>query len=460
MTDVASASGSSTPVPRKQPRGLYVLAGVEMWERFSYYGMRAFLVLFLTSSAGGWGWSKAEANTLYGWYTGLVYLTPLLGGYLADRVLGTHRAVIVGSFLIAAGHFCLAVPSRAFFFIGLSLVVLGTGFHKSNISTMVGQLFQQGDGRRDAAFTIFHMFINIGATLGPFVCGGLAESERFGWHWGFASAGVGMVLGTAMYLWLKRKYLPDIGEQPAARTPVAGEAGGRGVAGDQPLTKDDKQRIAAIALMAIFNIFFWSAYEQTGSSLNFFALERTDRMFLGIDIKTSWFQSINPIALIVFAPLFAALWVRLAARRREPSTPTKFVAALLLVAAGFAVMVVAALRSEGGVKVSPLFLVLVYLLHTWGEICLYPVGLSMVTKLAPVKFASIMMGMWFGSMAIADFLAGIIAAQSEKIEKGQLFSLLGGQADFFLMFAIAPTVGALILWAMTGKLKRLMHGRV
>src|SRR5215213_5743412 len=201
MTDGASASATTTPEDRKsdrkQPRGLYVLAGVEMWERFSYYGMRAFLVLFLTSAAGGWGWSKAEANTLYGWYTGLVYLTPLLGGYLADKVLGTHRAVIVGSFLIAAGHFSLAIPSKASFFLGLSLVVLGTGFHKSNISTMVGQLFRQGDGRRDAAFTIFHMFINIGATLGPIICGGLAESERFGWHWGFASAGVGMVLGTA-----------------------------------------------------------------------------------------------------------------------------------------------------------------------------------------------------------------------------------------------------------------------
>ena len=441
---------------RKQPRGLYVLGGVEMWERFSYYGMRAFLVLFLTSNAGGWGWTKAEANYLYGWYLGLVYLTPLLGGYLADRVLGTHRAIIVGSFLISAGHFMLAITSKVTFFIGLGLIVLGTGFHKSNISTMVGQLFRPGDGRRDAAFTIFHWFINIGALLGPIICGGFAESERFGWHWGFASAGVGMVLGTAMYLWLKRRYLGSIGDLPATREP---DAGGVGMVAEQPLTRQDRQQILALALMAIFNIFFWSAYEQTGSSMNFFALENTDREVLGYTIKASWFQSVNPAALLIFAPMFAVLWVRLAARRREPSTPQKFMAALVLLAAGFGVMVLAALRADTGVKVSPLWLVLAYLLHTWGEICLYPVGLSLVTKLAPAKLASLLMGMWFGSMAIADFLSGVLAAQSEKVARGEFFRLLGGQADFYLIFTIYPLLGALLLWALSGTLKKLMHGR-
>jgi POT family proton-dependent oligopeptide transporter len=449
MTDAAAAVQ-----PTKQPKGLYLLFGVEMWERFSFYGMRAFLVLFLTSTAGGFGWSKSDANSLYAWYQGLVYLTPLLGGYLADRVLGTHKAIIIGSFLIAAGHFSLAAPGKPTFFLGLALIVLGTGFHKSNISTMVGQLFQQGDGRRDAAFTIFHMGINVGAFFGPIVCGGLAESERFGWHWGFAAAGVGMVLGTAMYLWRKRAFLGSIGDVPNAREKLGGS-----LAADHPLTSEERGRIAAIALFAICNIFFWSAYEQTGTSLNFFALERTNRHLLGFEIPTSWFQSVNPVALIIFAPIFANLWVSLARRRREPSTPTKFSAALLLVAAGFAAMVIASLHSEGGVKVSPLWLVLVYLLHTWGEICLYPVGLSMVTKLAPVKFASLLMGMWFGSMALADFVGGKIAAQEEAIEQGKLFHLLGGQADFFLIFAIAPAVGALLLWMMSGKLKKLMHGR-
>ena len=451
MTEGASAGSE-----RKQPRGLYVLGGVEMWERFSYYGMRAFLVLFLTSNAGGWGWSKEDANYLYGWYIGLVYVTPLLGGYMADRVLGTHRAIIVGSFLIAAGHFLLAVTSKVTFFIGLGLIILGTGFHKSNISTMVGQLFRPGDGRRDAAFTLFHMFINIGASLGPIVCSGLAESDRFGWHWGFAAAGVGMVLGTVMYIWLKRRYLGTIGDLPATKEP---HSGGVGMVSDQPLTKQDKEQVWAIALMALFNIFFWSAYEQTGSSMNFFALENTDREVLGWTIKAGQFQSINPILLIIFAPLFAALWVRLAAIRREPSPPKKFMAALVLLAAGFGVMVLAALRADTGVKVSPLWLVLAYLLHTWGEICLYPVGLSMVTKLAPAKFASLMMGMWFGSMAIADFLSGALAAQSGKVSRGEFFTIFGGQADFFLIFAIYPLIGALILWALSPTLKKLMHGR-
>ena len=253
-----SVSRAAPSMSIRQPKGVYLLCGVEMWERFSYYGMRAFLVLFLISESGGWGWSKEQAATLYGFYTGLVYLSSLLGGYLADRFLGTHRAVLVGSALIASGHFCLAVPSRATFFVGLALVILGTGCHKPNVSTMVGQLFRDGDDRRDSAFTIFFMGINTGALLGPLVCGTLAESERFGWHWGFASAGVGMVFGTALYVLLRRRYFGEIGLRNAPhegqRSTPAGDDPRR--TSRVPLSRDEKDRIAVIAILRSFKCTF------------------------------------------------------------------------------------------------------------------------------------------------------------------------------------------------------------
>jgi POT family proton-dependent oligopeptide transporter len=436
----------------KQPKGLFLLAGVEMWERFSFYGMRAFLALFLASSAGGFGWSEEDASILYGWYTGLVYLTGIFGGYLTDRWLGTHRAIIVGSVFISAGHFTLAVPSKITFFVGLSLIVIGTGFHKPIISTMVGQLFQPGDKRRDGAFTIFYMGINIGGLLGPLVCGGLAESNRFGWHWGFASAGVGMVLGTIVYMLNKRRFLGSIGDVPAARQKV-----GSHTAADEPLTSDEKQRIAAIFILAFFNLFFWSAYEQAGSSMNFFAKERTDRVLFGMEIATSAFQSVNSAVIILLAPVFAMIWTRLGRRGREPSTPMKFVISLVLVSAGFVFLVVGALRSEGGVRVSPFWLVTAITLHTCGELCLSPVGLSMVTKLAPARLASFLMGTWWVSFFLSDLLAGLLASRVKRV--GEIFHVLGGQADFFLIFVIVPLVGAALLLALTPLLKRLMHGR-
>ncbi len=446
-------SEKTEPKAERQPRGLYLLFGVEMWERFSYYGMRAFLVLFLVSTAGGFGWSKQEASHLYAWYTGLVYLTPLLGGYLADRVLGTHRAVVIGSVVIASGHFCLAIPAQTSFFVGLGLIVLGTGFFKSNISTMVGQLYRKEDRRRDAAFTIFYMGINTGAFIGPLICGYLAKSPRFGWHWGFGAAGVGMVAGLVTYLVLRRRYLAGIGEVPAARaTPTARASHG-------PLSREDKHGIAAIGILAFFNIFFWLAFEQAGSSLSFFAEERTRRAFLGIDFLAPYFQSVNPIAIIVLAPLFARLWGRLAARGREPSTPVKFAMGLLLVGLGFVVMVFAARLSDGGARVSPLWLVSAYVLHTCGELCLSPVGLSMVTKLAPARFASLMMGLWFLAFFISDLAAGLLAGTVEKIERGEVFHVLGGQADFFLMFVVLTFGASVGLFALSPVVKRLMRGR-
>jgi len=440
--------------PLKQPKGLYLLFNVEMWERFSYYGMRAILILFLVSKAGGFGMDKQAAGSLYGWYTASVYLTPLLGGYLADRVLGTHRAILIGSVLIASGHFCLAVPSTTTFYVGLGLIILGTGFHKSNISTMVGQLYTEGDRRRDAAFTIFYMGINTGAFLGQIICGYLAKSPTYGWHWGFGAAGVGMVIGTVIYVALKRRVLGTLGDVPAARLGRTGRAGAS--VPSEPLTVEQKRGIAAIAILAFFNIFFWSAFEQAGSSMNLFAEEHTRRTFFGWLMPAPWFQSINALTIMVFAPIFARLWTRLAARGREPSTPHKFVLSLVLVSAGFVVMVGGALQADRGAMVSPLWLTGAYILHTWGELCLSPVGLSMVTKLAPPRYGSLLMGLWFFSFFVSDKLAGNLSGLVDMVAQGRLFHLLGGQADFFLIFVIVPLVGAVALALLSKTIVRLM----
>jgi POT family proton-dependent oligopeptide transporter len=435
----------------KQPPGLFLLFGVEMWERFSFYGMRAFLTLFLISSAGGFGWSKEQASHLYGWYQGLVYLTPLLGGYLADRLIGTHRSIIIGGIIIASGHFCLAIPAKTTFFVGLALIILGTGFFKSNISTMVGQLYSEKDRRRDAAFTIFYMGINLGASIGQIICPKLAD--RYNWHVGFSAAGFGMVLGLVVYVIFKRRFLGTIGDVPASK---ANRQRGNP---KQPLTVEERKGIAAIAVLAFFNIFFWMAFEQAGSSMTFFAEEHTRRMFLGINFLAPYFQSVNSLSVILLAPVFAWTWTRLAACGRAPSTPVRFALGLFLLGSGFIVLVMGARVSDGGERVSPLWLIVTYVLHTCGELCLSPVGLSMVTKLAPARFASLMMGAWFFSMFISDLLAGLLAGTVEKIEKGQVFHLLGGQADFFLMFVVSTFAAGIALLAIAPVVKRLMAGR-
>jgi POT family proton-dependent oligopeptide transporter len=438
----------------KQPKGIYLLFGVEMWERFSFYGMRAFLALFLADAVGGFGWTEENASKLYGLYNGLCYLTPLLGGFLADRVFGTRRAVVIGSFLIAMGHFTLALHGHATFFAGLVLIIFGTGFHKPIISTMVGQLYRERDPRRDGGFTIYYMGVNVGAFAGPIVCGYFAESPQFGWHWGFASAGVGMVLGTALYLAWMGKYLAGIGDPPKARKLSA--------AAPPPtkLTREQKEQIAAIAIFAFFNIFFWAAYEQAGSSMNFFARDNTQRVLLGLfEFKTSWFQSVNPLTIILLAPVFARIWTVLGSRGREPTTPVKFAWGLVFVALGFVVLVMAARLSAGGVKVSPLWLVGAYVLHGCGELCLSPVGLSMVTKLAPDRYQALLMGFWWTSFFVAEVTAGMLASTVKKVSEGQLFHLLGGKADFFLIFVVVPLVVALLLFAVAPKLQKLTHGR-
>lgn len=445
----------SDPSTLSQPRGLYLLFGVEMWERFSYYGMRAMLVLFLINGVSGFGYSKEDATAVYKWYTTAVYITPVVGGYLADRFWGIHRSILIGSVLITAGHFSLALASRASFFVGLVLIALGTGCFKSNISTLVGHLYSEGDRRRDAGFTIFYLGINLGATIGQVVCGALAGSPAFGYHVAFGAAGVGMVCGLVMYVAGRKRYLGSLGETPARRSHDAAQA----AIANAPLTKQDVHQLLTILALAAFNVVFWMAFEQAGSSMNFFALERTNRVVFGFEIPTEWFQSVNTMVIISFGGLFSWLWVALNRRGLEPSTPAKMAWGLLLQAFGFLFMVAGARVSEGGHLASPAYLVLAYLLITWGELCVSPVGLSMVTKLAPAKFASLVMGFWFVTSALANFLAGLLAQFTEQVASGKVFRVLGGQADFFLIFVFTSGVAGVLLLLVSRPLTKLMHGR-
>lgn len=468
MPGLASARPTHAPLiaePRgakRQPPGLALLFVTEMWERFSYYGMRALLVLFLIAEAerGGFGWPVEKASQLYGWYTGLVYLTPLLGGYLADRYLGTHRALVIGGSLIALGHFSLALESVASFYTGLGLLIAGTGFFKPNVSTMVGQLYEIHDPRRDAGFTIFYMGINLGALIGPLVCGYLAQSERFGWGYGFAAAGIGMVLGLLGYVAGKSKHLGEIGDRPAHR-----HAFSHGT--DAPLTREEKERIAALMIMAFFVIFFWLAFEQAGSSMTVFAERSTDRTapqwlqtLIGeATFPTAWFQAVNPGFILLLAPVFSLLWHSMGTRDIEPSTPFKMALGLVLLGSGFLFLVIGAHFSDQGVRISPAWLIGAYFLHTCGELCLSPVGLSLVTKLAPLKLASMLMGVWFLANFAANLIGGYLAGTLEAVQRGEFFHLLGGQADFFLIFVLSSVAASGLLLVLSPLLKRLMHGR-
>jgi POT family proton-dependent oligopeptide transporter len=436
----------------RQPPGLFLLFLVEMWERFSYYGMRAILVLFIADSArGGMGWSTASASRLFGWYGFSAYALPVLGGYIADRWWGTHRSMVVGAVVIAAGHFCMAAPTTPTFFLGMALVAIGTGFFKVNASTMVGQLYGEHDPRRDGGFTIFYMGVNVGALLGQLACGYLGESPRWGWHYGFGCAGVGMLCGLALYIRLKRRFLGDIGNQPSRAAAVERAASG-------PLSRDERERLFALLMIMAFTIPFWVAFEQAASSMNFFAEQHTNRQLGHFLVPASWFQSINPGVLILVGPVFAAAWTALGRRGREPSTPAKMTAALVLMAVGFAFMVAGARRSDQGALVSPWWLTAAYAFHTFGELCLSPIGLSLVTKLAPLKLSALMMGLWFFSTSISELVAGQLAALTDRVARGELFHLFGGQADFYFIFVVTSLAAAIVLAAVRPWLRRLMHG--
>jgi POT family proton-dependent oligopeptide transporter len=517
----------ATEAPEEQlfghPRGIWTLFFTEMWERFSYYGMRGILILFMTAAAttGGLAYGDAKAAAIYGLYTGFVYLLALPGGWVADNLWGQRRAVFVGGCIIAAGHFTLALPmlglpDQACFFTGVVLIAVGTGLLKPNVSTMVGELYPEGGARRDAGFSIFYSGINLGAFAGPLACGWLGEGVS--WHWGFSAAGFGMVLGLIQYKLgerhLRNAGLPPAGDPSALRAKarnfylgsavvagavvlfvalatsgaitvslqeVAGWVGygilllavlffayltlGTGwalgflavtaaavaflsgsegreqalryaVVGAMALfllvelgfllaaparMSTEKRRLLVIFLLFLFSAVFWSGFEQAGSSLNLFADRLTDRVLLGWEMPTSWLQSVNPLFIIIFAPVFGVLWTTLARRNANPSIPFKFALGLLGLAAGFFVLSWGAAYATVENPVTPAWLVVTYFLHTCGELCLSPVGLSAMTKLAPANRVGQMMGVWFISIALGNLIAGLVAGKIESLPAQQLF---------------------------------------
>ena len=417
------------------PKGLYLLFAVEAWERFSYYGMRALLVLYMVKALE---FSTEKAGTIYGSYTSLVYLTPLIGGYLADRYIGQRRSIIIGGLLMALGHFAMAFPPLPFFFSALALIAVGNGFFKPNISTIVGQLYSPEDPRRDGAFTIFYMGINLGAFFSPLICGTLGQAV--GWHYGFAAAGVGMLAGLGLYVALGRKYLGEIGLKPVPR-PAKGESA-------IPLSSKERKQVLAIFVFTFFSVFFWAAFEQAGSSLTLFADRETDLTLplLGWAFPSSWFQSVNPLLIFLMAPLFSRLWVDLAKSGREPGSPYKFVAGLGLLAIGFVVMAAGAYVYQISGPVSVFWLIGAYTLHTLGELCLSPVGLSLVTKLAPLKFVSVLMGIWLASSSLANYLGGTFAGNYDAIDHPLFFAIPAAMAG----------LAGLVLLIFSKPLKRLM----
>ena len=470
------------------PRGLSTLFFTEMWERFSYYGMRALLILFMTAApaSGGLGFDTGTAGAIYGLYTSMVYMTTLPGGWIADRLIGPQRAVLYGGILIAAGHFSMAVPSLTTFYFGLFLIVIGTGLLKGNVSVIVGRLYATEDVRRDAGYSIFYMGINLGAFIAPLVCGYLGQ--RVSWHAGFGAAGVGMTLGLIQYA-LGRKHLGEAGLYPAdAGSPdavarqrkqatmwttiaaVVLVAGALAIyTGVLPITPTQLSDAAGYFLLALTVLFFgwlflspgwtpqerkqlyvigvlflaaalfWSQFEQAGSTLNLFADRDTQNSVLAYDFPSSWYQSLNSLFIITLAPIFAWLWVRLARSGSEPSSPAKFGIGLVLVGSGFAVLVGAALLAEQGVKVSPMWLVLTYFLHTCGELALSPVGLSAMSKLAPLRIGGLIMGVWFLASAVGNYIGGRLAAFYETMALPSLFGSVAvfgiGAGLLLLLFA-------------------------
>jgi POT family proton-dependent oligopeptide transporter len=432
------------------PKGLSTLFFTEMWERFSYYGMRAFLILYMVApvSAGGLGFADRDAASIYGTYTGMVWGSAILGGIVADRWLGQYRSVLIGGIIIALGHFTLAFKELTFFYTGLTLIVIGTGLLKPNVSTLVGSLYQQGDARRDAGFSLFYMGINLGALFGPLIAGYLAQ--KVDWHIGFASAGVGMTLGLVQYVLGRNRLKTPVTARPAsddlpaeARTEKAEAAGAK-----VGFTPTEWKRMAAIVIFFLVAILFWGAYEQAGSTLNLFADRYTRLEAFGFAFPSSWFQSVQPIFVITLAPVFAWMWVRMG--RHEPSVPAKLALGVLFMAISFLVLVPAGAmaQSAAGVRVSPWWLVVSYGISELGELCLYPVGLSAVTKLAPPRIVGLMMGVWLLSNAFGNKLAGWAAG---------FFSTMPLQQLFFDVTAVL-LVTAAVMFALVKPIRRLMGG--
>lgn len=457
---------------KSHPTGLSTLFATEMWERFSYYGMRALLTLYLTAELinGGFGLDRAAALETYAIFTGLVYLTPILGGWIADTFLGKRKTVYIGGFVMAVGQFLLAasafmsnsldVDTRLFLFnFGLGVLIIGNGFFKPNISTIVGDFYEDNDPRKDSAFNIFYMGINLGAILGPFIAGALGENVE--WGWGFFAAGIGMIIGV-IWLFFRENTLENHGlppNSPADKLVLNGKdwrdiitysialvvttlaivfvwgmipdsityylviigfiaiIGGLGyVIFKGTNGSDEWSRMGVILVLAFFNVVFWAGFEQAGGTMNLFAAENTNRMVMGWEVPASWFQNINPIAILVFASLFSVMWLKLDARKLNPRTPIKFALGMFFGAIAFYIMAMASNLAVDGNLVSPMWLVVVYVILTIGELMLSPIGLSMITKLAPKKLVSVVMGLWMASFAAGNYLAGMLESILHKYE--------------------------------------------
>lgn len=505
------------------PTGLFLLFMVEMWERFSFYGMRALLGLYLKCSVDGMdplptgklpgfnpgrGWAKEDANNLQGWYGGMAYLLPILGGFIADRFIGTHRSMVIGGLLIALGHIMLAVSGWGdlatnamgmnVFVFGLVLIIIGTGHFKPSVSVMVNQLYPDGDPRRESAFGIFYMGINVGAFLGIFCCAWLGE--RVGWHWGFGCAAVGMLAGLAMYTMLRPRFIAGIGLPPPGRGSEAigffvfAIIASAGVAALFALgtlrhidnflinryvlvpivlasviwvcyfvatqKRGDRGPVATIFIFMLFNAFFWLAFEQAATSVNFFTDEKTDRYIGTYLVPTGWFQNINPLVIVLLAPAFGVMWTALERRKRNPSQPVKIGLGLIWLGLGYVFMVVAGVQArEEGAKAMMALIAATYVLHTIGELFLSPTGLTYVTRAAPVKYRSLLMGIWFVSSFLAYVVGGKVAGLTEKIERGEISMPwnFGGQADFFFLFVVTSVGSGVLILALSPLLKKLMR---
>jgi POT family proton-dependent oligopeptide transporter len=432
------------------PRGLSTLFFTEMWERFSYYGMRAFLILYMTAPlvAGGLAFDVKRAGSIYGTYTASAWGMAILGGIIADRWLGHYRSVLVGGIIIAIGHFTLALHALPFFFIGLSFIAIGTGLLKPNVSTVVGALYEPDDVRRDAGFSIYYMGINLGAALGPIVAGFFAQ--KVDWHLGFACAGVGMTLGLIQYVMGKKRLKPAVDRmerQMAVRPASTPQAVAEREAGLLGFTPSEWKRIGAMAVFFVFAIVFWAAYEQAGSTLNLFGDRYAHNSIFGFNFPSSWYVSVQATFVILLAPLFAWLWIKLGPR--QPSTPTKFALGLLFVGLSFLILIPAAARAQGmGMKVSPLWIVACYFTQELGELCLSPVGLSVFTKLSPVKIVGMMLGVWFLADAIGNKIAGWAASFFDTVPLTRLF----------LVVAAGCLVAAVVAFLLIKPVRKLMGG--
>lgn len=439
---------SDTTIKQKElfghPVGLYVLFFTEMWERFSYYGMRAILVLYLVAKTdidnAGLGWTNGEALALYGWYTMLVYVAGIPGGWLADKVFGQKKAVLYGGILLVAGHSILAIEELWAFYTGLGLIISGVGMLKPNISTMVGGLYRQGDIRRDKGFTIFYIGINLGAFLSSLIVGYVGEVH--GWHYGFGLAGIGMALGLIQYL-AGQKHLKHVGNFLGASKDDAEKELMK-----KPLSKIEKDRIVVLLVSFLLVIVFWGAFEQAGGLMNIYAKENTNRMLMGWEVPASWFQSLNAMFIIFLGTSVAAYWANRKLKGKISTSLFKMIIGLIIMGTGFFFMSAASAEFESTGASAMYWLVLAYLFHTVGELCISPVALSYITKLAPVKYASLMMGVYFAMTGFGNKVAGLLGESASKLGE---FTIFTGIAVFCVIFG-------LIVMIFRKKLELLTHG--